>query len=196
MTARRRCPPRRCGPMSAPPLPPLPPMRPMSAPPLRPMSAPPLPIGPGNGYPRFDDDEHPSGGFGALRRRRMPVRRAAGRPPGPDGHDPRDALRPQRLDADLGWPASPSRAAAHRLAAAHVPARRFGSGYDPMQVDRLFDAIIAALSGRSGMPLSENELDPQPVRPGAGRLLRGRGEPALREVRDILRPPLTPSTRK
>ena len=54
-------------PMSAPPLPPLPPMRPMSAPPLRPMSAPPLPIGPGNGYPRFDDNEHPSGGFGALR---------------------------------------------------------------------------------------------------------------------------------
>jgi len=39
-------------------------------------------------------------------------------------------------------------------------ARRFGSGYDAIQVNRLFDAIIASLSGRSNMPLNESELDP------------------------------------
>ena len=193
-------------PMSAPPLPPLPPMRPMSAPPLRPMSAPPLPIGPGNGYPRFDDNEHPSGGFGALREhpsggfgavREHPsggfgALRDPGPPPQLGRRGRMDMTHEMRFDLNgsmptSGGPASPSELQRIDSMRRTFTARRFGSGYDAMQVNRLFDAIIASLSGRSGMPLSENELDPNQFSLVPGGYFEAEVNQALREVRDLVR---------
>jgi hypothetical protein len=66
-------------------------------------------------------------------------------------------------------------------------ARRFGSGYDAIQVNRLFDAIIASLSGRSGMPLNESELDPNQFSLVPGGYFEAEVNQALREVRDLVR---------
>src|SRR5690606_21045437 len=38
--------------------------------------------------------------------------------------------------------------------------RRFGSGYDQDQVDRLFDAVMAFMTGRSSVSVTDGELDP------------------------------------
>ena len=170
----------------------------MSAPPMRPMSGaadaarcparrmPAADVGPADGaapsgYPRFDDTD-----------RRRPARTSAAtrRPPRAHGHDPRDALRPRRLDgARLGGP--PTRRELQRIDAMRrtFTARRFGSGYDAMQVNRLFDAIIASLSGRSGMPVNESELDPNQFSLVPGGYFEAEVNQALREVRDT-RPPL------
>jgi len=64
--------------------------------------------------------------------------------------------------------------------------RRFGSGYDAVQVNRLFDAIIASLSGRTSMPISENELDPNQFSLVPGGYFEAEVNQALREVRDLL----------
>jgi len=175
-------------PMSGPPLPPLPPIRPMSAPPLRPMSAPPLP--PGNGYPRYDD-EHPTGGFS----RGFPG-------PGPDQGMPQvgrrgrmDMTHEMRFDANgsgsakptSGAPVSPSDVQRIDSMRRTFTARRFGSGYDAMQVNRLFDAIIASLSGQSGVQLSEAELDPNQFSLVPGGYFEAEVNQALREVRELVR---------
>ena len=65
--------------------------------------------------------------------------------------------------------------------------RRFGSGYDAIQVNRLFDAIIASLSGRSGMPLNESELDPNQFSLVPGGYFEAEVNQALREVRELVR---------
>jgi DivIVA domain-containing protein len=65
--------------------------------------------------------------------------------------------------------------------------RRFGSGYDPMQVDRLFEGILAAMSGRGPMPVSENELDTLQFGLVPGGYFEAEVDAALREVKDILR---------
>ncbi len=183
-------PPMMAPPMSAPPMRPMsaPPMRPMSAPPVRPMSAPPMrpmsgpPMGGrpmagppmGNGYPRFDDTDH--GGFGgdyAGRRGRSDLthemRFDLGGPGGmPGGSHPGEL---QRIDAMRRT----------------FTARRFGSGYDAIQVNRLFDAILASLSGRSGMPISEAELDPNQFSLVPGGYFEAEVNQALREVRELVR---------
>jgi DivIVA domain-containing protein len=65
--------------------------------------------------------------------------------------------------------------------------RRFGSGYDPMQVDRLFEGILAAMSGRAPMPVSEAELETLQFGLVPGGYFEAEVDAALREVRDILR---------
>jgi DivIVA domain-containing protein len=64
--------------------------------------------------------------------------------------------------------------------------RRFGSGYDPMQVDRLFDSILQAMSGRGPMPVPENELDTLQFGLVPGGYFEAEVDAALREVKDIL----------
>ncbi len=170
-------------PMSAPPMRPMsaPPMRPMSAPPMRPMSGPPLrsmsgpPMGGNGGYPRFDDTDHGSNGFGGDfggRRGRMDMthemRFDLNSGGGMGGHNPGEL---QRIDAMRRT----------------FTARRFGSGYDAIQVNRLFDAIIASLSGRSGMPLNESELDPNQFSLVPGGYFEAEVNQALREVRELVR---------
>ena len=150
-------PPMMAQPMSAPP------MRPMSAPPMRPMSAPPM----GGGYPRFEDTDHGYGGDAyAGRRGRMDAGHFDG--PRAGGPNPSDL---QRIDAMRRT----------------FTARRFGSGYDAVQVNRLFDAILASLSGRSGMPISEAELDPNQFSLVPGGYFEAEVNQALREVRELVR---------
>jgi DivIVA domain-containing protein len=167
-------------PLSAPP--PLPPRPmsapPMSAPPMRPMSAPPS-------YPRFDEAEYPAatgfGGpeFGGRRARtdmthemRFDLNGSGGMPGMPPmggaGVSPSEL---QRIDAMRRT----------------FTARRFGSGYDAIQVNRLFDAIIASLSGRSGMPVNESELDPNQFSLVPGGYFEAEVNQALREIRELVR---------
>ena len=63
--------------------------------------------------------------------------------------------------------------------------RRFGSGYDRVQVDRVFETIIGALSGRGPM-VSEAELDPSQFNLVPGGYFEAEVDAALKEVRDIL----------
>ncbi len=171
-------------PMSAPPV------RPMSAPPMRPMSAPPVggPYGgsgahpqypggqpyTGNGIPRFEQREYTPAGDFAGRRGRM------------------DMTHEMRLDLSGAMPISGGPATPHELQRIDsmrrtFTARRFGSGYDAIQVNRLFDAIIAALSGRSSMPLNESELDPNQFSLVPGGYFEAEVNQALREVRELVR---------
>jgi hypothetical protein len=64
--------------------------------------------------------------------------------------------------------------------------RRFGSGYDRAQVDRLFDQLIAGVSGR-GPLLRPEELDPRRFDLVAGGYFEDDVDMALEKVREILR---------
>ncbi len=65
--------------------------------------------------------------------------------------------------------------------------RRFGSGYDPAQVDGLFQQILEAMSGRGPMPVHENELDTLQFGLVPNGYFEAEVDAALREVKDILR---------
>jgi DivIVA domain-containing protein len=183
-------------PMSAPPMRPMsgPPMRPMSAPP-RPMSGPPMGYGPPNGgRPGFG----PSGGHPTYGNGRPPYEQREYTPAGFGGGDMggrrgrMDLTHEMRLDLGGAMPISGGPASPHELQRIDsmrrtFTARRFGSGYDAIQVNRLFDAIIAALSGRSGMPLNETELDPNQFSLVPGGYFEAEVNQALREVRELVR---------
>jgi DivIVA domain-containing protein len=64
--------------------------------------------------------------------------------------------------------------------------RRFGSGYDRAQVDRLFDGLVSAMSGRSGVPVTEAELNPAQFSLVQGGYFEAEVDAALKEVRDIV----------
>jgi len=156
-----------------------PPMgHPMSGPPMRGGHGGPGANGNGGGYPNFDD-EYPTGGFPTDfggRRGRMDMTHemrfdlnGGGAPGG--GHGGGGPNELQRIDAMRRT----------------FTARRFGSGYDAIQVNRLFDAIIASLSGRSNMPLNESELDPNQFSLVPGGYFEAEVNQALREVRDLVR---------
>ncbi|MFC4336705.1 DivIVA domain-containing protein [Salininema proteolyticum] len=63
--------------------------------------------------------------------------------------------------------------------------RRFGSGYDPEQVNRIFDAVTAAMTGRNPVPLSDRELDTSQFSLVQGGYFEAEVESALREIREI-----------
>jgi DivIVA domain-containing protein len=63
--------------------------------------------------------------------------------------------------------------------------RRFGSGYDPAQVDRIFEGVLGALSGR-GAGGVEGELDPSRLNLVPGGYYEAEVDQAMREARDIL----------
>jgi DivIVA domain-containing protein len=65
--------------------------------------------------------------------------------------------------------------------------RRFGSGYDRGEVDRLFDGLIGAMSGRGSMSISDSELDPQQFSLVPGGYFESEVDQALREIREIIR---------
>ncbi|GIL26150.1 DivIVA domain-containing protein [Actinocatenispora comari] len=75
----------------------------------------------------------------------------------------------------------------HRLEQARrtFQVRRFGSGYDPQQVNRLFDAIAATMSGRATVQVSDSELDPGQFSLVQGGLFEAEVDGALRDVRDM-----------
>ncbi|GAB3222750.1 hypothetical protein GCM10027447_09820 [Glycomyces halotolerans] len=63
--------------------------------------------------------------------------------------------------------------------------RRFGSGYDPRQVDQMFDAVSAAMTGRNPVPLSDRELDTSQFSLVQGGYFEAEVDSALREVREL-----------
>ncbi|HEY8453108.1 MAG: DivIVA domain-containing protein [Micromonosporaceae bacterium] len=65
--------------------------------------------------------------------------------------------------------------------------RRFGSGYDRAQVDELFERIIAGMTGRAPLSISEADLDPSRFDLVPGGYFEGDVDNALREVREIIR---------
>jgi hypothetical protein len=64
--------------------------------------------------------------------------------------------------------------------------RRFGSGYDPHQVDRFFESILASMT-RSAVPISDAELDSAQFSLVPGGYYEAEVDAAIREVKDILR---------
>jgi DivIVA domain-containing protein len=65
--------------------------------------------------------------------------------------------------------------------------RRFGSGYDRGQVDRLFEEVMAGVAGHGPIPVSETELDPRRFDLVPGGYFEREVDAALHELRDILR---------
>jgi DivIVA domain-containing protein len=64
--------------------------------------------------------------------------------------------------------------------------RRFGSGYDPREVDRLFDGIAAVVTGRSGGSIDTKDLDGSQFELIQGGYFEDEVDVALREVREII----------
>jgi DivIVA domain-containing protein len=65
--------------------------------------------------------------------------------------------------------------------------RRFGSGYDPVQVDRLFEGLLAGLTGRGPMPMNPAEIDQAQFGLVPGGYFEAEVDAALKAVQDILR---------
>jgi DivIVA domain-containing protein len=158
--------------------------QPPMQPPMRPQ--PPMPAPAGGGFGRFDEParydepgryDEPTGnfggGFGAFE---------------PGRHGRADMTTEIRMP-DAGPPAGQVAGGGEiqridQLRRTFVP-RRFGSGYDPNQVDRLFEGIIASMSGR-GAPVHDTELDPGQFNLVPGGYFEAEVDQALREVRDII----------
>jgi hypothetical protein len=64
--------------------------------------------------------------------------------------------------------------------------RRFGSGYDAHEVDRLFDGIAAVVTGRSSGPIDAGDLDGSQFGLVQGGYFEDEVDVALREVREII----------
>ncbi|MFC4145476.1 DivIVA domain-containing protein [Micromonospora mangrovi] len=64
--------------------------------------------------------------------------------------------------------------------------RRFGSGYDPDQVDRFFETLLGGMQGRNPMPVNPKDLDTLrfPLVPGG--YFEAEVDAALKDVQDIL----------
>ncbi len=162
-------------PMSSPPGPP--PMREMPPPmPSRPVSPMAAPAGPPPGYGRYDEPTNARGTFDGFE----PVR-----------HGKPDMTAEIRMsDPRMGMPGGGGGGVEvqriDQMRRTFQP-RRFGSGYDQGQVDRLFEGLIAAMSGRGSLAFSEAELDPGQFTLVPGGYFEAEVDAALREVRDILR---------
>ncbi|TDC54982.1 DivIVA domain-containing protein, partial [Micromonospora sp. KC207] len=63
--------------------------------------------------------------------------------------------------------------------------RRFGSGYDPDQVDRLFEGILDGMSGRGPMPVNPKDLDTLRFGLVPGGYFEAEVDAALKGVQDI-----------
>ncbi|WP_412539882.1 DivIVA domain-containing protein [Longispora sp. K20-0274] len=137
----------------------------VTQPPLPPVAAPPQSRS--GEYPRPDPTSFNSGGYDAAGRHgRMEMTGEMGAVTGaftPDEVSKVDALRRT------------------------FQPRRFGSGYDPAQVDRLFDAVMAYMTGRSGAAVADGELDPSQFSLVQGGYFEADVDSALKEIRSLLR---------
>ena len=64
--------------------------------------------------------------------------------------------------------------------------RRFGSGYDPDQVDRFFDSLLGGMAGRNPMPVNPKDLDTLRFGLVQGGYFEAEVDAALKNVQDIL----------
>jgi DivIVA domain-containing protein len=163
-----------------------PPPERMPPPPMRderilpPMAPPPMPARPVSPVPppamappygRYDDPS--PGGY------------EQGFEPGRHGKDMTTEIRmPEGGIGSMGMPGGDAQRV-DQLRRTFQP-RRFGSGYDRIQVDRLFDGLINAMSGRGQVQISEAELDPAQFDLVPGGYFEAEVDAALKEVRDIL----------
>jgi DivIVA domain-containing protein len=190
--------------------PPPPPMREERIPPLGPPQpmpgrpgAPMPPPGGGPGYGRYDEPTYAGQGgdyegFDPGRHGkdmtseiRMPEGGLGGPPPmgpPPMGGGPMGGPPPMPMGAPpmggLGAPAGEAQRIDQLRRTFQL--RRFGSGYDRAQVDRLFDMLITAMSGRSAVAVGESELDPSQFNLVPGGYFEAEVDAALKEVRDML----------
>ncbi|GIF73164.1 DivIVA domain-containing protein [Asanoa siamensis] len=65
--------------------------------------------------------------------------------------------------------------------------RRFGSGYDPNQVDRFFEDVLTGMTGRGPIPTTDADFDATQFGLVPGGYFEAEVEQALLEVRDIVR---------
>jgi hypothetical protein len=165
--------------MMAPPM--MPP--PMAPPPMtqRPIS--PMPAGPSQGgFDRYDEPTRFGGGYD--------------NPFEPGRHGKSEMTTEIRIPDtgfDRSYPPAGPPSPAMPPEVAHIDQlrrtfqlRRFGSGYDRVQVDRLFEGVVNAMAGRGPGPLSEAELDPAQFSLVPGGYFEAEVDAALKEVRDIL----------
>jgi DivIVA domain-containing protein len=127
-------------------------------------------------------DRDPRGGYGGPPPNAMPGSPMSGAPMSgpPGGYGP---PQPQQ-GPPLGEPGG-ELYRVDQLRRTFQP-RRFGSGYDPMQVDRLFEGILQAMTGRGPMPVNENDLDMLQFGLVPNGYFEAEVDAALREVKDIL----------
>ncbi|MER7456136.1 DivIVA domain-containing protein [Micromonospora sp. NPDC126480] len=64
--------------------------------------------------------------------------------------------------------------------------RRFGSGYDPDQVDRFFESLLGGMQGRNQMPVNPRDLDTLRFGLVQGGYFEAEVDAALKDVQDIL----------
>ncbi|GIJ77028.1 DivIVA domain-containing protein [Micromonospora phaseoli] len=64
--------------------------------------------------------------------------------------------------------------------------RRFGSGYDPDQVDRFFESLLGGMAGRNQMPVNPKDLDTLRFGLVQGGYFEAEVDAALKNVQDIL----------
>lgn len=106
-------------------------------------------------------------------------------PSGPMGPGPSGPMGPGPMGAPGGAGLTGDAARADQLRRT-FQLRRFGSGYDRTQVDRLFDTVVAALAGRGPVGVSDADLDPGQFALVPGGYFEAEVNAALREVRDLL----------
>ncbi|MGC9666369.1 DivIVA domain-containing protein [Planosporangium sp. 12N6] len=169
--------------MMAPPVAPPSMAPPMAQPPLPPRPVSPVPTPPApTGYDRYDEPTRFSGfdtgGFEPGRHGKSDMTTEI-RMPDSGFDQPYPPVGPPS-------PSMPPEVARIDQLRRTFQLRRFGSGYDRVQVDRLFETVVDALSGRSGTPLSEAELDPAQFSLVPGGYFEAEVDAALKEVRDIL----------
>jgi DivIVA domain-containing protein len=110
-----------------------------------------------------------------------PVRGPAGPPPGMPLGPPMSPAPPG------GMGAAPSDVARVDQLRRSFQPRRFGSGYDRVQVDQLFEQVIAGMAGRVPLAINDAQLDPRQFTLVAGGYFEAEVDHALQQVRDILR---------
>ncbi|WP_080640505.1 DivIVA domain-containing protein [Salinispora arenicola] len=64
--------------------------------------------------------------------------------------------------------------------------RRFGSGYDPEQVDRFFDSLLGGMQGRNPMPVNPHDLGTLRFGLVQGGYFEAEVDAALKDVQDVL----------
>jgi DivIVA domain-containing protein len=127
-------------------------------------------------------------------------------PPGSTPHPGASTVTPGHQDPSVTWPGrhgkrdmtmemptygrgsafTPADAQRVEELRAGFKTRRFGSGYDSGQVDRLFDGISAVVTGRSGGAVDDSDLDSGRFGLVQGGYFEEEVDRALREVREIL----------
>jgi len=153
-----------------------PPARVPGPPSARVPGPPPVEFGPEERFNGFDTGRH--GRADSTTEMRMPDRdrRVPGGPPvSAPPSDPRPMSGP---------PGGPRNRVEQIRRSFQV--RRFGSGYDPDQVDRLFVEILDAMAGRGPLPVNPVELTELRFGLVPGGYFEAEVDAALEEVRDIL----------